>query len=232
VALITARAGSKRLPKKNIKLLLNKPLVAWTADAALSSASVSRVIISTDDAEASEIVRRMGVEVPFVRPAELAQDSTSHMAVLEHFMSWFKAEEGHFPEYLLLLQPTSPLRIADDIEGAIEVGARENADAVVGVCEVKRHPTVQWELSEAGRLRETKRSAANFEGQSSRRVYAPNGAIYYIRGSVLAAKKTLYPENSVPFFMTEDRSIDIDTIWDFKLAELILKDKYEAGREK
>ena len=138
LGVITARGGSKRLPGKNIRPLGGKPLIAWTAEAALESRFIKRVLLSTDDPQIAEVVQKWGVEVPFIRPASLAQDDTPHIPVLEHAIHWLKENQGACPDYLFILQPTSPLRTAEDIDSAIEIAIQKNADAVIGVCEVQK----------------------------------------------------------------------------------------------
>jgi CMP-N-acetylneuraminic acid synthetase len=223
LGLITARGGSKRLPGKNIKRLCKKPLIAWTAEAARKSRFINRVILSTDDKQIAAVAKKWGVEVPFMRPSSLAKDSTPHMAVLEHVIFWLRKNEKRLPEYILVLQPTSPLRISGDIDSAIKIAIRERADAVIGVCELTKNPTMVWQLTAEGTLR----SADYYRSQKTGRYFVPNGAIYLIRTSVLIAKQTLYPEKTFPYLMPAARSLDIDTPWDFYMAELILNEHYE-----
>lgn len=226
LGLITARGGSKRLPGKNVRPLFGKPLIAWTAEAAFKSRSVTSVMITTDDEQIAGVCKGLGVEVPFIRPAALAQDDTPHMAVLEHAVGWLKDNKSALPEYILVLQPTSPLRTAEDIDAAAEIARQKNADAVIGVCELQRNPTLMWSLSADGRLCEAKeQNPMYYSKQKPGRFVVPNGAIYLIRTAVLMKDKTLYPANSFPHIMPAQRSLDVDTLWDFQLAEMILKDE-------
>ncbi|MFA5158933.1 MAG: acylneuraminate cytidylyltransferase family protein [Candidatus Omnitrophota bacterium] len=221
LGLITARGGSKRLPGKNVKNLLGKPLIAWTAEAALKSRFLDHVILSTDDRRIAAVARKWGVGVPFMRPAALAKDGTPHMDVLIHVLRWLEEHEKRLPEYIVLLQPTSPLRTADDIDAAIEIAIKNNADAVVSVFEIQKNTTLVWQLTGKGMLRKIK----YYQDRPVAACFAPNGAIYVIRSSVLKEKKTLYPRRSFPYIMPASRSLDIDTPWDFHMAELILKNK-------
>src|SRR3990170_965342 len=119
LAVIPARGGSKSIPRKNIKPLGGKPLIGWTIDAALQSRMLSRVIVSTDDAEIAQAARECGAETPFLRPPELAQDDSSSISVVLHALQWLEEQEHFSPDYVLLLQPTSPFRNAHDIRAAI-----------------------------------------------------------------------------------------------------------------
>lgn len=142
LGLIPARGGSKGIPRKNIKLLAGKPLIAWTIEAALDSSCFARLIVSTDDAEIASVARQYGAEVPFLRPAELASDAASSMDVVLHGLDWLAQAAQSLPGLVMLLQPTSPLRTPEDIQAAITLQTEKNAEAVVSVCEAA-HP-VQW----------------------------------------------------------------------------------------
>lgn len=226
LGLITARGGSKRLPGKNIRSLCGKPLIAWTAEAAFKSRYVTRVMITTDDLEIASVSKKLGVEVPFMRPSALAQDSTPHMAVLEHVTGWLQESHDVLPDYILVLQPTSPLRTAGDIDAAVEIAVQKNADAVISVSEIQKNPTLLWTLADDGRLCEAvEQNPMYYAKQKPSQLLAPNGAIYLIRTEILVSAKTLYPRRSYPYVMPPQRSLDVDTLWDFQLAELILKNQ-------
>ena len=130
LGLITARGGSKGIPGKNIKPLAGKPLIAWTIEAANNSRLLSQVIVSTDDNEIARSAQAWGAEVPFKRPEELAQDQSSHLDVVLHALQWYQLQHRALPEYVMLLQPTSPLRTANDIDAAISLAAQKQADAI------------------------------------------------------------------------------------------------------
>lgn len=135
LAIIPARGGSKGLPGKNIKELCGKPLIAWSIEQAKSCSDIDRIVVSTDNEEIAEVAKKYGAEVPFIRPAELANDTASTIDVIFHATNWFKEHKDYRSEYILLLQPTSPLRIAEDIEGTVQMLKDKNARAVVSVCE-------------------------------------------------------------------------------------------------
>jgi CMP-N,N'-diacetyllegionaminic acid synthase len=228
LALITARGGSKGLPQKNLRPLAGKPLIAWTIEVALASRGLRRVIVSTDDEEIARVSQQWGAEVPFVRPRELAQDNSDHIAVVEHSIHWLDEHEKTFPEFIMLLQPTSPLRTVEDIETSIKIAQMNDAIAVVSVCEMKSHPYLSKRILDDGRLVDF----IPFNGKDFRRqvlptVYAPNGAIYLNRCQSLFRERTFIPQGTYAYVMPPERSLDIDSPWDFHLVELILRRSYE-----
>lgn len=224
VGLITARGGSKGIPRKNIKLLAGKPLLAWTIEAARQSRLLSRLILSTDDDEIAQTAREWGADVPFIRPEELARDDSSHISVVRHAADWLEQHEGRCPEFLMILQPPTPLRTAADIDGAIELANEKGADAVVSVVEARHHPYLTRRMTETGSLVEFVPCDIEYpRRQDLPPAYAINGAVYLIRCSRLPQLETLVPHGSLGFVMPPERSLDIDTLWDFHLAELILE---------
>jgi N-acylneuraminate cytidylyltransferase/CMP-N,N'-diacetyllegionaminic acid synthase len=232
VGLITARGGSRGIPRKNIKLLAGKPLIAWTIEAALASQCLSRVIVSTEDEEIARIAREWGAEVPFVRPAELAQDHTLGIEPVLHAMQWLDEHESYRPDYVMLLQPTSPLRTAQDIQEVIALAARLDADSVVGICQVKYHPYWTVRMNDDGTLRSFLDGPDwdSLQKMFPRRqdlplAYAENGAIYLVRRQVLLKCKSFYGKKFYGYVMPGERSLDIDTPGDFHLVDLLLKDK-------
>ncbi len=224
VGLITARGGSKGIPRKNIKRLAGKPLIAWTIEAAQQSRHLRHLILSTDDDEIAQTARQWGADVPFIRPDELARDDSSHISVVRHAADWLERHEGRSPEFLMILQPPTPLRTAADIDGAIELANEKGADAVVSVVEAKHHPYLTRRMTETGSLVEFVPCDIDYpRRQDLPPAYALNGAIYLIRCNRLPQLTTLVPQGSLGFVMPTDRSLDIDTLWDFHLAELILQ---------
>jgi CMP-N,N'-diacetyllegionaminic acid synthase len=226
IGLITARGGSKGIPHKNILNLAGKPLIAWTINAALESNQLSRLIISTDDNEIKKIAEQYGAEVPFIRPDYLAGDSASSLSVVNHAIQFLLDEGFQKSDYILLLQPTSPLRSANDIKNAINLMQRKDAMAVVSVSESSDHPYLTRKISPEGILENFMEIIPdNLRRQDLPPAYVINGAIYLNRISSLLDDKTLLPEKKTfAYIMPREHSIDIDTPGDFHLAELILKD--------
>jgi CMP-N,N'-diacetyllegionaminic acid synthase len=223
VAIITARGGSKRLPGKNIKTLAGKPLIAWTIDAALYSTGVNRVVVSTDDDRIAFVSRMWGADVPFMRPAKLATDSATSIDVIIHAIKTLELEKS---DYVLLLQPTSPLRTSGDINDAISIMRTNNADAVVSVTEIPKmaHDYITQKIDENGILSEAAHSLGEYFNPDFPSRYMWNGAIYLNRVGSILKDKTFRPEDrTFALKMPKERSIDIDTELDFTLAECIIR---------
>ena len=193
LGIIAARGGSKAIPRKNLAVLANKPLIAWTVEVAIQSDSLDRLVISTDDPEIAEVGKKLGAEVPFLRPGELATDTATSMDVILHAIRWFDENESYRPDYILLLQPTSPLRTVTDIHRSIELVLAKRADSVVSVCETRQHPLWMKGVNEEGKLVDLyPQSATPTRRQDLQPLFALNGAIYLGRdkqiGSVAPGK--------------------------------------------
>lgn len=223
VGLITARGGSKDIPNKNVKTLAGRPLIAWTIEAALRSNGINRVIVTTDDYEIARVAREWGAEVPFMRPSELAQDDSPHVPVVEHSARWLEQHNNSLPDYIMVLQPTSPLRTAEDIDAAIRIAEVNNAAAVASVCETRHHPYLTKYILKGQTLADfVPNDLAYLRRQDLPRAYWVNGAGYLIRCKTLLDDHTLMPTNTYSHIMPPERSLDINSEWDFHLAELIL----------
>ena len=230
LGVITARGGSKGLPRKNILQLAGKPLVAYTIEAALGASLLDRVVVSTDDDEIARVSRQYGADVPFLRPQDLAQDETPIYPGLIHAVQWLEERQNWQADYILLLQPTSPLRKSTDIDGAIRLALERDADGVVSLSEVKQHPYQMKRLTEDGCIRQfIAQSKAIDRRQELPPVYAVNGAIYLVKRSVLLEQETFYTERTYAYLMPPERSLDIDSKWDFHLAELVLRGNSDGG---
>lgn len=220
--IIPARGGSKGVPGKNIKVLDGKPLIQYTIDAARKIASDNHIIVSTDDQEIKSVVENLGLKVPFLRPGELATDTAGSYEVLLHALDFYE-RENRTPEYVILLQPTSPFRNEEHIKQALEL-YETNLDMVVSVKETASNPYyVLREENELGFLVKSKQG--NFtRRQDCPKVWELNGAIYIINVSSLR----LGPLNSLvkvkKFIMDEISSHDIDSMLDWKVAEILIND--------
>lgn len=228
IGLITARGGSKGVPRKNIRELAGKPLIAWTIEEALRSQELDRVIVSTDDKEIASISRQYGAEVPFIRPLKLALDASSHVDVILHAIDWFTEQEQYEMDYVALLQPTSPFRIAEDIDGAIRFAREKNAKSVIGMMEAPSHPVCLRGMDEEGLLVEL--SDAQKESMLRRQVledvYAFNGALYILRVDAFKEKLTFRPyQETYGYKMPTERSWEIDTEWEFLVASLLMENQ-------
>lgn len=226
LAIIPARGGSKGLPGKNIKGLCGKPLIAWSIEAAKACSNIDRVVVSTDDEGIAKVAKKYGSEVPFLRPAELANDTASTIDVIFHAINWLKEHEAYRPEYILLLQPTSPLRSRKDIDGAIRMLKEKNAKAVVSVCETDHHPWWSNTLPENGNMKDFLRpDILNKRRQDLPVFYRLNGAMYLAQTNYLHECNGFLGPDTFAYRMPQNRSIDIDSYIDFKLATLLLEEE-------
>ncbi len=230
LGVITARGGSKGIPRKNLRLVAGKPLIAWTIDVAISSKFLNRVIVSTDDDDIAKVSREYGAEVPFIRPSDLATDEASSIDVILHALELLENHESYRPDYVMLLQPTSPLRISEDIDTAIIEALEKNAESTISVCETDYHPYLIKKLRGNGTLEDFVDTPKSIH---RRQEYPPtlalNGAIYLVKHEVLLKEQTFYPENrTYPFIMPPEHSLDVDTLWDLYLVDLILKDRNDS----
>lgn len=227
LALIPARGGSKGLTRKNLRVLMGKPLVAWTIGAAKNSKYIDRVIVSTDDKEIARISRWYKVEVPFLRPKALATDKASMMAVITHALKAMN-KNGDYYDLIVLLQPTSPLRKPEDIDQAIRVLFSKRAKSVVSVCEEIRHPYAAIRLTRAGRLGSSLNAAAvNKNRQELPVFYRINGAIYLAYREDIEKGDTFFGKKTYAYIMPAARSVDIDNMFDFEFARFLLNKKPE-----
>ena len=227
LGLIAARGGSKGIPGKNIKPLAGKPLMGWTIEAALQS-RLDRVVVSTDDDEVARVARSCGADVPFTRPSDLAQDDSPHIPVLMHALDWLDEHEDWRPDYIMSLQATSPFRIASDINAAIELAVQHNADAVASVSETDSHPYVTKSVLPDGTLAEFISTDVKYlRRQDLPAAYRLNGDINLQRCVTLKRDRTWVPPGAMALVMPKSRSGDIDTPWDFHVANLILGARHE-----
>jgi CMP-N-acetylneuraminic acid synthetase len=223
LGIIPARGGSRSISRKNIVPLAGRPLLAYTCDAALGSKRLTRTILSTDDEEIAEIGKACGVEVPFLRPAELALDETQMIEVVRHAVGWLMEHERYLSDIVVILQPTSPLRRAEHIDTAVDVLIETGADTVVSVVEVPHHfnPVSLMRVDE-GRLVPLLDQPMILRRQDKPRVYARNGpAVLAVRREVVEESR-LYGDSVYPLEMRVADSVDIDGPEDLDLAEFYL----------
>ena len=224
LAIVPARGGSKGIPRKNLRLLFGEPLIVHTLEAALSSTCISRLIVSTDDPEIADVARGMGVEVPFMRPQALASDTTSQVEVAVHALEFFAHAEKTSFDIVLLLQPTSPLRTADDIDASLEILVSTGADSVISFYQVESgHPYYMYTIEDKKPIPLLTVPTQNTRRQDFPPVYVRNGAIYATRSSVLFQYHNFYGEDVRAYIMPFERSINIDTEVDLLLAQALLQ---------
>jgi CMP-N-acetylneuraminic acid synthetase len=223
LAIIPARSGSKRLPGKNIKELCGKPLIQWTIEAGLGCKFIDEVIVSTDDDQIAKLALELGASVPFMRHSELSLDNSSSVDVVIHAIDYFKKQGIEF-EYIMLLQPTSPLRTSKHIFDAIQLLNEKSADGIISVCLSEHSPlwtnTLDQTSSMDSFLRE---ETKNKRSQDLPDYYRLNGAIYLVDTVRLLNEKSMFiSDNIYAYKMDRKSSIDIDENIDFLLAESII----------
>lgn len=223
LGIVPARGGSKAIPRKNIVDVLGKPLIAYTADAALNS-HLQRVVLSTDDAEIAAVGAACGLDVPFLRPAELARDETPTIPVLQHVVKAL-ADAGSYFDAVMTLQPTNPLRLPSDIDGAIALLERSGADSVISVFDVgEKHPARMKYMDADGRLVDPPFAEAR-EGQRRQdlpKMFLRDGAIYLTRTHVLMEAGSLKGADCRGWVMPADRAFNVDEPLDLMLIEQAL----------
>ena len=223
LGLVVARGGSKGLPRKNVLPLSGRPLIAWTVEAARAARTLTRTIVSSEDAEILARARDAGGETPFVRPAAFATDTASSLGVALHALDWLAEHEGWPADVLVLLPATAPLRRAHHIDAAVTTLLADPAlEAVVAVTEADYPPywmltakegRLAWLFPEGGRIDRR---------QDLPTAFRPNGSIYAVRAAALREQRTFYPRATAPYIMPREESVNIDTAMDFTLAELLL----------
>lgn len=218
IAIIPARGGSKGIPRKNIRLLCDKPLIAYTIEAALGSKYVDRVLVSTEDGEIAEIAKQYGAEV-IKRPLELATDSASTEPVLEHVVRYLEKTEDYRADIVVLLQPTSPLRNAGHIDEALETFFTSKYDSLLSVC---LSHIFLWKLDRKGVYSVSYDFRNRPRRQDRQPEYRENGAIYITKYDTLMNKHNRLGGKIGLYVMPDENSWEIDTEFDFRLCEQLV----------
>ena len=220
IALIPARGGSKGIPRKNIRELCGKPLIAWSIEAAQKSKYIDRIIISTEDQEIADVARSYGAEVPFLRPVELAQDDSLGITPVIHALEQFPEVEQ-----VLLLQPTSPLRTTADIDGIVKMCQEAQAPAAVSICEPSKHPNWMFSCGKDGTLSPFTDNPISTLRQDLPKVYTLNGALYLAKTDWIQQNRSFLSPQTLGYVMPPERSADIDTLLDWEWVELLMSKK-------
>ncbi|MFQ5866770.1 MAG: cytidylyltransferase domain-containing protein [bacterium] len=232
LGIIPARSNSKGIANKNIKKLNNKPLIAYTIKVALKAKKLTRLVVSTNSEEIANIARTYGAEVPFLRPTELAQDDTPMLPVLQHAVKFLENSENYRTDIIVALQPTSPLRKSSHIDEALEKIINSDADSIVSLCEAEHSPYWMRKIENDRVVSFIEGSEKYVRRQDLPKVYRLNGAIYVTRYEVLMKENKTSGNDTRAIIMSPEDSIDIDTELDFKLAELILKQRHNNEKNK
>ena len=218
LALIPARGGSKGIPRKNIRPFCGKPLLQWSIDVALAAPSVDQVVVSTDDPEIAEIACACGAEVPFLRPHELASDTAPGVAPALHALRQLPLVSD-----LLLMQPTSPLRRVEDVEGIIALSRQIGSDAIVSVTPCSKHPAWMYELSSEQVIQPLLGIPDASRRQQLPSAYVLNGALYLASRYLLEHDRSFLTTKTVGYVMPPERSVDIDTLLDWQWGEFLMQ---------
>lgn len=222
LALIAARGGSKRLPGKNIRLLGGKPLIVWSLDVARNIPEICDILVTTDDPEIAAVCSDAGAYVPWLRSAELATDTANSVDVALHALDWYEAEEGAV-DGVLLLQPTSPFRTKETVRKGIELFIKNGRQAVLGVSSTHTHP--MWTLKMEGEylVPFMQEHGVAIRSQDLPTAFVINGSFYLISPAELRACRSFVGIKTVPLIIeSPQEALDVDTAWDFKMAEAIL----------
>ncbi|MFD0590674.1 cytidylyltransferase domain-containing protein [Paenibacillus sp. GCM10027627] len=228
LAVIPARGGSKGVPGKNIRELAGKPLIAWTIEEAHKSKYIDYVAVSSDDQAIMDISRKWGAEVPFTRPSHLAQDDTPGISPILHAI-----HELPGYDYVVCLQPTSPMRITEDIDRCVEMMLSCSAPSAVSVTEPDKSPYWMFTIDNGFRMQPIMGTTGATRRQDLPNVYALNGAVYVAEVNGLLQSATFLTEETAGYIMPKERSLDIDTMLDFQICEYLLglKAKVSAPRK-
>lgn len=228
LALIPARGGSKSIPRKNIRPFAGHPLIGYSIAAALKAKTVTRTIVSTDDEQIAEVARVYNAEVPFLRPAELAQDDTTDLPVFQHALGWLKEHEGYQPEIVVQLRPTSPIRPVNCVDDAVQLLLDNlEADSVRGVVSSGQNPFKMWQVDGYGRLQPLLSLPAILEPYNAPRqalpqTYWQTGHIDAIRVSTIQEQGSVSGKTILPLFIDPRYTVDIDTLRDWERAEWLV----------
>jgi CMP-N-acetylneuraminic acid synthetase len=229
IAIIPARGGSKGLPGKNIKALCGRPLIAWSIEAGLGSQYIDEVMVTTDSEEIADIARMFGASVPFIRPPELASDIATSFDAIKHAIDFYENELSKKFDYIVLLEPTSPLREKDDIDGMIEkiISMENQFDAIVSLGEVHEHPSIMKKIIDNKIEPYCKELVMVTRRQDNNIAYFPYGVAYIVKTKTLLEEKSFYPQRTTYRIIKRYQCHEIDDIYDFLAIENIMKYEWE-----
>lgn len=227
LAIIPAREGSKGLPGKNIKLLCGKPLIAWSIEAGLESRHIDELVVTTDSLEIAKIASDYGASTPFIRPKEYATDTSTSWDVVNHAIEFYASELNVHFDYIVLLEPTSPLRESGDIDQMIEsvISLENEFDAIISLGQVHEHPMIMKKISDKKINSYIEHGSAPKRRQDYEAAYFPYGVAYIIKTSTFLSEKTFYPRRTTYYVIDRYQCYEIDDIYDFLAVENIMMHK-------
>ena len=222
LAIIPARGGPKGVKAKNIKLLCGKPLIVYTIEAALAAKSIDQIVLSTDDPAIAKIASKYDVEIPFMRPKNLAQDDSLAIDNYIYTVERLNREFGCNHEEFTVLLPTSPLRLPEDISEAIELFVEKDANSVISCSKAHHPPEWAFKTRNNGAISRNFANKPMMNRQEYENVYFPNGSIYVFKYTLLRERNSYYSDKTYAYIMPPERSVDIDTEFDFLFAEYLM----------
>ncbi|GET45279.1 acylneuraminate cytidylyltransferase family protein [Capnocytophaga felis] len=224
LAIIPARGGSKGLPGKNIKPLCGKPLIGWSIEQAQASKYVDEIFVSTDSREIADVAESFGVLIPFLRPKELASDTSPSSEFIIHTIEYYQKKNNNF-DYILLVEPTSPLRDTQDIDKCIEMLLNHSyAKSIVGISKIEAcHPAFLVKISEEGLLKSYVNQMKTLRRQDIDDLYFFEGSLYLSSIEYYMQEKTFYHELTLPYLMPKYKSFEVDDLLDFQIIERIME---------
>ena len=225
LAIIPARGGSKGLPGKNTKELCGKPLIAWSIEAGLKSKYLDKVVVSTDYQSIADIAKEYGASVPFLRPDYLASDTATSFDAVKHTIDYYKNELNKEFDYIVLLEPTSPLREVDDIDNMIEkiLTMEDRFDSIVSIGEVHEHPSIMKKIINHTLIQYWKDLEMTTRRQDNDIAFFPYGVAYIVKKNIFLSEKTFYTKRNTFFEVKRYQCYEIDDIYDFLAIENIMK---------
>lgn len=230
LCIIGARGGSKGVPGKNIRPIHGKPMIAWSIEQALTCPEISRLIVSTDHPEIARVAREWGAEVPFMRPPQLASDTASKWPVWRHALDFVERQLNWHVDLVVDLDCTNPLREVSDIQGAIAQIHRDQADGVLTICDAWKNPYFNMLEVQDGRLQLSKQPPHPVVcRQDAPQVFVQVASIYVFRPDYLRRANSLFEGRCTGYLVPPERSIDVDTEYDFKLVEFLMKERLEQS---
>jgi CMP-N-acetylneuraminic acid synthetase len=223
LAIIPARSGSKRLPGKNTKLLNGKPMIAYAIQAAKKSRYIDRIVVSTDDVNIANIAQKFGAEVPFIRPSFLALDDVPTLPVLQHAVDFYENNLDFKPDLIVLVQPTSPFVTELDIDGTIDVMFKTGTKGAFSGVETSQKPEWMYNVTKNIGKKIIKNNETAKKNRNLSRLAIINGAVYVMQRESLRNNNIIDNDSTAVYIMPKDRSIDVDDIFDFEIAEFLFQ---------